>query len=200
MAILSPGNIKLGKVLNVSLPPIVSCNGCSDYCGTKCYSMKAYRMYPAVRNNWDSNLALAKDNLDNYFTRILHEILKKRAAPKYFRWHVSGDILSLTYFKGMCAVAVALPYVKFLCFTKQYNILNEYVKGEEEIPSNLQIVFSAWPGLPLNNPHNFRVAWMQDGTEDRIPSNAMHCPGNCETCGACFSLNEIGKDAVFELH
>lgn len=200
MAILSPGNIKLGKMPNVSLPPIVSCNGCGEYCGTKCYSMKAYRMHPAVREKWDKNLELAKTDIKGYFSHIFDEILRKRKMPKFFRWHTSGDILSVEYLKGMIIIANALPSTKFLCFTKQYALVNEAINNGEEIPDNLQLIFSAWPGLSMQNPFNFKVAWMQDGTETRVPESAFECPGSCETCSACFSLSKIGKDVVFELH
>lgn len=200
MTILSPGNIKLGKMPNVSLPPIVSCNGCGDHCGSKCYSMKAYRMYPAVREKWDNNLKLATTYLNGYFSQIFAELLRKKKLPKFFRWHTSGDILNSEYLKGMVAIATALPSTKFLCFTKQYSIVNAAVEEKVDLPENLQIIFSAWPGLSMSNPHNFRVAWMQDGTETRVPASAFECPGSCETCSACFSLSKIGKDVVFELH
>jgi len=200
MAILSPGNIKLGKMPNVSLPPVVTCNGCGEHCGKKCYSMKAYRMYPPVRKMWDKNLELAKTNMDQYFSQILAEIQAKRKPVKFFRWHVSGDILNLGYFASMCLLAARLHETRFLVFTKQYRIVNEYLDSEATIPKNLQVVFSAWPGMPMKNPYNLRVAWMQDGAESRIPSSVIECPGSCETCSACFSLDAIGKDVMFELH
>ena len=90
MAILSPGNIKLGKMPNVSLPPVVTCNGCDEYCGKKCYSMKAYSMYPSVRNMWDKNLESAKTNMDQYFSQILAELQAKRKPVKFFRWPVAN--------------------------------------------------------------------------------------------------------------
>jgi hypothetical protein len=62
------------------------------------------------------------------------------------------------------------------------------------------IVFSAWPGMTFLNPHGHRVAWMQDGSETRVPDDAIECPGNCESCGLCFEHDRLGRDVVFHKH
>ena len=41
---------------------------------------------------------------------------------------------------------------------------------------------------------------MQDGTETRVPEDAIRCPGNCETCGLCYELPRLGRDVVFHKH
>lgn len=197
MAILSSGNTKMGKIYNISLPPIKTCSGCEGYCGDKCYAMKFYKMRPRVRNAWDRNLELVTHDIATYFEEITNELRNKPSA-KYFRWHVGGDILSYTYFSGMCLVAALLPEINFLCFTKQYEIVNNVAYSKSKIPSNLKIVFSAWPGMPLNNPHKFTVAWMQDGTERRIPETAVECSGSCTDCMLCF--NDMNHDVVFHKH
>jgi hypothetical protein len=65
---------------------------------------------------------------------------------------------------------------------------------------NLAVIFSAWPGVRIHNPHGHRIAWMQDGTEYRVPKDAVRCPGNCEECGICFRLPKLGRDVVFHKH
>ena len=62
------------------------------------------------------------------------------------------------------------------------------------------ILFSAWPGMAFLNPQGHRVAWMQDGTETRVPADAIACPGNCESCGMCYELERLGHDVVFHKH
>ena len=66
--------------------------------------------------------------------------------------------------------------------------------------ANLGAIFSAWPRMKIDNPHDHRIAWMQDGTEDRVPEDAVECPGNCETCGICFRLRKLHRDVVFHKH
>ncbi len=119
--------------------------------------------------------------------------------PRLFRWHVAGDILSTDYLRGMRRIADANPQTHFLAFTKAFDIVNCY-EDREAVPGNLVIVFSAWPGMRFDNPHRHRVAWMQDGTETRVPQDAIRCPGNCETCGLCYELPRLGRDVVFYKH
>lgn len=198
MAIISKGNNKMGKIPNISLPPIVTCNGCEGTCAGKCYAMKFYRMYPSVKKAWDSNLAEWQEDSTAYFSSITSQLSKLR--PKFFRWHVGGDIPSHSYFRGIIVVANTMPTTKFLVFTKQYNFVNWAVDNGVLLPSNLQIVFSAWPGMEVTNPFHFKVAWMQDGHETRVPESAFECAGSCTECSACFSLDKIDRDVVFHIH
>lgn len=195
--IMSKGNRKLGKrkIANVSLTPIESCAGCFEHCGKTCYSLKAYRMYKETREAWDHNLAQATHDPQAYFKEI-HLALNKYTKD-FFRWHVAGDIINPRYFKGMIQVARDFPEIKFLVFTKQYQIVNH---SRMKIPGNLTIVFSAWPGMPIVNPKGYPVAFMQDGNETRVTPGAIECPGLCEDCGACWSLPSLKKDVVFHKH
>jgi len=180
--VISKGNKKLGGIPNISLPPVWSCvKGVP--CSKGCYSLKAYRMYPNVKTAWNNNLAMAKTNRIKYFSDI-NDFLKNK-KPAYFRWHVAGDILDVNYFRWMNDLAYMHPNTKFLSFTKNYKVVNEYVKNGNEIPENLVIYYSAWPGYVIDNPYDFPIAFMQDGNEI-IPDSAFKCPGSCENCKHCF--------------
>jgi hypothetical protein len=187
---ISRGNAKLGKIPNISLPPIKAC-GNSEGCQKDCYALKSYRMYKEVRNAWDSNLRVATENRGQYFADIADYIGKKK--PRFFRWHVAGDIIDQDYLDDMATVAGDSPDTSFVAFTKMYEL------DFSNLPDNLTIIISAWPGKPLRNPYGLPVAYMQDGTETRV-SNAVECPGSCEECGACFDLARIGKNVVFHKH
>lgn len=193
---ISDRNSKLGKVPNVSLPPIASCRKDAP-CKKECYALKAYRMYPNVKTAWNDNLEMVQNNYTQYWTDIADYLSSKRKPVPFFRWHVSGDIIDTEYLYEMCAIATMFPDTTFLAFTKQYDIVNSY---PYDIPDNLTIIFSAWPGLEMDNPNNYPVAWYQDGTETRIPAEHLRCPGNCETCGMCFNIKKTGLDVVFNKH
>jgi len=201
MATVSKGNNKLGNIPNISLPPIVTCSGCAELCGKACYAAKFYKMWPTVKRCWDNNLEHLQVDPKGYFNEITAS-LKKIKNKRFFRWHVSGDIVDAAYFVNMRKIAHLFPDTKFLAFTKQFNLINTAVDvlTKEKLPTNLQIIFSAWPGLEMPNPYNFRVAWMNDGTDSRIPEDAFECAGDCTQCSACFSLDKIGKDVVFHKH
>lgn len=185
---ISQGNLKMGNVASVSLPPIAACGNCR-HCARDCYARKAYRLYPATRAAWDRNLQLARDDRAGYFAQVRDSLRR----PRFFRWHVAGDILDQDYLDRMKAIARELPAVKFWAFTKMHDL------DFRRLPRNLTIVLSMWPGMPVPRSKLPR-AWMQDGTETRIPTNAIECPGNCETCGACAELRKIGRDVFFRKH
>lgn len=194
---LSPGNHKLGQIPNISLPPIKTCKGCETVCGPYCYANRFYRMYPDVRNAWDHNLEHAERDLTGYFEDI-RLALTEKIIYKFFRWHVGGDIISPLYFYKMVVLAENLPEINFLVFTKQYDLINA-ARDEEVFAKNLQVVFSAWPGKEMINPHGFKVAWLQNGKETRIPESAIECPGACDSCGMCWQLDKLDRDVVFDL-
>lgn len=187
---ISPGNMKLKNIPNVSLTPCVTCADNAP-CKNKCYAMKAFRMYPSVKKAWNENTEIAKSNPVKYFDDIVDYLLRKR--PKYFRWHVAGDIPNQSYLGMMKHIARLFPNTRFLAFTKKHDL--EF----SDIPGNLQIVYSLWPewgskkvGMP--------AAYMQDGKENRVNGTEIICPGSCADCKVCWHLSEIGKDVVFNVH
>jgi hypothetical protein len=193
---ISRGNRKLGAIMNASTEPVRCCpNGIP--CTDGCYALKSLRMYPQTRKAWAKNARIAKTNPGSYFSQIAGIIADRK--PRYFRWHVAGDILNVDYLREMCSIAEHNPRTRFLAFTKAFNIVNDY-DNRAALPGNLAVVFSAWPSMKIDNPHGHRIAWMQDGTENRVPQNAIECPGNCENCGVCFRLPKLGRDVVFHKH
>jgi len=193
---IAKGNTKLGGVPNISLPPIKACGNCQG-CKKTCYALRAWRMYKQTRAAWSRNHKIALTNPNEYFTQINNFIT--RTEPRFFRWHVSGDILDQHYLDEMKVIAELHPDTKFLCFTKMYSL------NYSLLPTNLKIVFSAWPGVSLGNRSTWflhmPIAWMYDADniDARIPKTAKECPGNCETCNACWHLNP-GESVVFHKH
>jgi hypothetical protein len=194
---ISKGNRKLGGVMNISTSPRTGCPEGVPCAHEGCYAFKAYRLYPGTRKAWSRNERVARRHPDSYFMQIAARVAA--AKPRLFRWHVAGDILNENYLRGMCRIAAENPSTHFLAFSKAFDIVNRY-EDLEAVPSNLVIVFSAWPGMKFANPHSHPVAWMQDGTELRIPKDALLCPGGCEHCGMCYELPRLGVDVVFHKH
>jgi len=187
---ISKGNTKLGnKISNISLTPILAC-GKTVPCKKGCYAKK-FLMRPSVKKAWSENLAIARKNPVKFFLAIWDHLEKKR--PEFFRWHVAGDFLDQLYLNRVFALAYKFPDIKFLAFTKRFDL------DFSKCPKNFSIVLSMWPGQA--NPNiNLPRAWMDDGTETRVPANAIHCPGGCESCGMCWSLKGLKRDVVFHKH
>lgn len=187
---ISTGNTKMGKVYNISLPPIKSCDSNSP-CFKSCYAIKSYRMFKYTKIAWDCNFELVMNDRDRYFNYI-EEYLSKIKKPSLFRWHVAGDILDQEYFNSMNLIANKFSNWKFLAFTKKHDL--KY----DNLVNNLNIVFSMWPGWgEINN--DFPRAWMQDGTENRIIGKSYECNGNCEKCQICWHLKEK-ENVIFIKH
>lgn len=191
---ISDGNIKLGSIPNVSLPPIKSCVK-SVPCAKHCYALKAFKLWPSVRTSWGRNYELALHNRIQYFADIDKYLTYHK--PAFFRWHSSGDILDANYFNNMVILSRVFPDTKFLVFTKNYKVINDFIVEGGKIPKNLNVIFSGWPGWEINNPHNFPIAYVQNGNENRIPIGTKKCPGSCENCKTCFTRKQ---NVYFMIH
>jgi hypothetical protein len=187
---ISAGNSKLGKIPNISLPPVLACAN-STACRAKCYALKAWRQYPATRRAWGHNFRLWRRDPGAYWQGIRNYLEAKR--PPFFRWHVAGDIQDQSYLDKMRWLAVAFPETRFLCFTKRFDLDYGWISG------NLVIRFSLWPGLALPRWTDYKrpMAWYQDGNETRIPKGAKVCPGSCAKCRHCWTSS---RDVVFKAH
>lgn len=197
---ISTTNTKLGyQIPSVSLPPQCSCRADAP-CSKGCYGKKGNFTFKNVQEAHLSNYELYKQNPASYFDEIVSYLNDSLITYKYFRWHTVGDIVDANYFKGMIDVAKRCPQIKFLCFTKKFDIVNNC---NEEIPSNLRVIFSAWSkAFKVDNPHNYPVAYVffrKAEMNPNIPDLALPCSGHCPECLACWSL-EKGQSVVFNQH
>ena len=193
---ISKGNSKMGFIPSVSLPPIVTCAaGCK--CAKKCYAAKLCKLRPNVRKAYQGNLDALLEDEENYWYQVNHAV----KMAKYFRFHVSGDIVDYHYFESMVLTAERNPGSNILAFTKQYDIVNQYLDIFGYLPENLKIIFSAWPGMPMDNRHNMPVAnVIFRGSEPA--DNWKICGGNCSECACrgvgCWELKKGEHIAFYE--
>jgi hypothetical protein len=187
---ISEGNMKLGKVPNISLPPVVTCRP-KVPCKKLCYANKAFRLYPNVRKNWNENLEYYRQDPDRYFGEI--RIWLSKNNPEYFRWHVAGDCPDDRYLLDVLSIAENFPGTQFMMFTKRWDL---FPVGE--VPKNLAIILSMWPRLRNPRKLDFPRAWLS--SDKRKPDYHFKCPGKCDTCYKCWELVKLGHDVVFDLH
>jgi len=194
---ISNGNSKMGPIPSVSLPPIVTCKNCAS-CSKKCYAAKLARIYKTVREAWDRNLQILNEDRDSYFTQV------KAAAmvTRFFRFHVSGDIVDIDYLDRMVKIARELKGTQFLAFTKNYEDVNEYFNSHKK-PSNLHLIFSLpFDGAIIDNPHNLPTAAVILKGHEPKPEYKI-CGGNCTECACrgvgCWQLKK-GETIAFNEH
>lgn len=151
---ISPGNTKLGKIVNISLPPVVTCPSNVPCANDGCYAKRIYRLRKRVKKAWDDNLNVFKSNSFYYFNGINAYLKRRRNKVTNFRWHTSGDILNQEYYDGMEYVAYENPNVNFLAFTK-----NKKINFSINKPKNLIIRFSNWKNY-LNTTNIQLNSWV----------------------------------------
>lgn len=200
---ISNGNGKLGSVANVSLPPIVTCKNCSG-CKGFCYAVRSFNRMGDYNNAWTKNLAIYKKDSVKYFD----DIKKACYTVRFFRWHVSGDIVDFEYFCNMVEIANACSWCEFLAFTKNYEVVNEYIKLFGDLPKNLHVLFSAAPAVDMENPYSLPECHIEFENKELntfkgCNGTVYHCSGNCEECIAngcgCFDLKK-GDVTIINQH
>lgn len=194
---ISKGNIKMGEIPSVSLPPIITCaDNCT--CAKKCYAYRMYRRYPNVKNAYDNNLDIFENNPAEYWKQIDDTLYTSR----FFRFHVSGDIPTYQYLLDMVKTVANNPHCEVLVFTKQYDFVNKALENGLKIPANLHILFSEWKGMEMKNPYNMPVAHVIFKGE-YPEANWNICSGNCLECAKhktnCWKVNN-GEHVAFHEH
>ena len=194
---ISAKNSKMGPIPSVSLPPIVTCKNC-ETCAKKCYAAKLAKSRKTVREAWQRNLDILETDRDSYFLQV------KAAAmvTRFFRFHVSGDIIDRDYLDRMVKMARELKGTDFLAFTKNYEDVNEYFKNHKK-PANLHLIFSLpFDGAKIDNPHNLPTAAVIMKGQEPKPEYKI-CGGNCTECACrgvgCWQLKK-GETIAFNEH
>ena len=198
---ISVGNKKLGNIPSISLLPVLDCGNCS-HCAKSCYDLRNDMIHNKSRNARAVNSLIYATDPERYFREI--DAWLTYSCSRAFRWHVGGDIKSTEYLSSMVKIAVKHKDVKFLCFTKMFHIVNEYVHAGNDIPSNLKIIFSGWKGLDVPNQYKFPSAHpiFPDGSTS-AKDGAKLCTGNCSQCLSenrlCWNLKK-GEEVIFPAH
>ena len=193
---ISKGNLKMGAIPSVSLPACITCNPNAP-CFKKCYALRIERRYKQSRAAYQNNLDILKSNPDAYWLQVK----ASASMTRFFRYHVSGDIPNPEYFYNMVALAYELPGTTFLAFTKQYNIVNEFLNNGGRYPENLKIIFSNWGDWKCENPYDLPTCEII--LKGNTPGdNWKICGGNCTECACrgvgCWELKQGEIIAIYE--
>lgn len=197
---ISRSNSKMGNVSSISLPPVKTCaKGCP--CSKEgCYALKLCKLRKTVREAYNRNLDILTNNPEQFY-RELEGTIK---SVTYFRLHVSGDFVNEVYLNRVIEIVKRNPHCQVLAFTKRYDMVNEWISKNGELPSNFHLLFSAWRNYEMKNPNNLPEAHVlfRNG-ETTAKSGAMFCSGNCFECftetSGCISLKK-GEQVIFRQH
>jgi hypothetical protein len=157
-----------------------------------------------IKKNPNKNRALeiVENNPDLYWIQVNAAL----AMNRFFRFHVSCDIINDEYMVKMVESVRNNPHCEVLVFTKQYDIVNKYVDSNGALPNNLHLIFSLWDAewnKGVKNPHNFPTTTVifKDGTPGAKYDKT--CGGNCFECamtgGGCWDIKS-GECLAFYEH
>lgn len=199
---ISKGNEKMGSIMSVSLPAVLTCRTCG--CNKKCYARRIECRRPSVKAAYHRNMEILMEDPDTYWREVEAAVMLSR----FFRFHVSGDIPDAEYFSRMIGVAERNRHCEILCFTKKYEIVNGVIRTlrniNADLPENLHVLISGWTGFQFENPYRLPEAHVhfRDGTTTARP-DAKKCGGNCTACAVtgtgCWTLRR-GEQIVFDEH
>jgi hypothetical protein len=210
---ISGGNKKMGEIPSVSLPPIITC-AVGVPCAEDCYVIKNIK-YSTATLAYSRNLEIYYEKPRRFFKQIIGYCLMNE--PKYFRYFVGGDIPDQKFLDLIIETADRLKDVNFMFMTKSY--MDRYYMewkhnnsgGSPEnrgidilckTPENLSIIASTWPKYPI--PQDIKdglpIAYMDDGTEDRITPEDYVCNKLCEECLHCWNAKNTRINVVFKKH
>ena len=142
------------------------------------------------------------------FIKSLRENLESMSpAQRYFRWHDSGDIQSVSHLASIAAVCIAVPELDFWLPTKEPAMVAKFLNGGGFLPDNLIVRISApmvdqeltLRGILASHGQIATSSVRTDGEHACIASKqGGACDGELEACRKCWSV-EVA-DVSYPLH
>lgn len=179
---LAAGNTKLHKSIGIwSLPAGKTCPGATKYCIKFCYARKCERCFPPAKVKGIENLAFSKTK--DFVKGLIKEIFDRKFTR--VRFHERGDAYNQEYLDKLFAICNELPEVKFLMYTKSFDL--DFTNK----PKNLNLYFSLDPSsdkvratkgalftyiLPKGEkPKEGWVTCVDNGGKGYCGSTCIHC-------------------------
>ena len=153
---------------------------------SKCYARKGHYCFGSTKALRQHNLSAMRQS--GQWVSDLVRFLQESNQTE-FRFHDSGDLQSLGHLHQIVAVAKSVPNCSFWLPTKEYAIINQYLRGNPQgFPSNLCVRVSMPMIGQASKPYNGLPT-----SSVNSDSSAFHCPvkngtEGCDTykCRACW--------------
>lgn len=171
------------------LPALYSCNIgarlakiANSVCST-CYACKGHYSISTVKNAQRRRYMLLFNPLWVY---AMVRTIKRRRC-KFFRWHDSGDLISMQHLENIIEVANQLPNYKFWLPTREYHLV---FTCQTPFPPNLIVRLS---GAMIDGPPPQTKLCTSTVHKANLPIG-HECPaptqdGKCRDCRACWDPN-----------
>jgi len=127
-------------------------------------------------------------------------MVKMLQGEKWFRWHDSGDLQSVSHLAKICMVAVMTPDVNHWLPTREVGLVRRYLKDGGIIPANLNIRVSA--AMVDGDPIEIEGCTTST-VHHKAKAKGHKCPAptqnnECATCRACW--NKSVDNVSYHIH
>ena len=197
---------------NLSMPTLTCREDapCRPENGGSCYCEKGRQAFAKNKACRLRNWRILQENREDYWEQV--EFRLKHSPLPYFRYNDAGEIPDYQYITEMVELAEKFPDIKFLAYTKMYEMVNQWIydhgDSADVLPENLCIRFSPWDkDWYVPNPYDLPMAWVDFKRKEinpEFPEKCASCPNQkdknvkCCGCGICFNKNI--HDVKFEQH
>jgi|TARA_R110000751_G_scaffold52042_2_gene113594 hypothetical protein len=161
----------------------------------ECYALNHFYQMPVVKNAQQNRYNLTKE--DEWVDGMVYLLDHQR--NDHFRWHDSGDVYSVEYFKKIIRVCKRTPQIKHWLPTKEGKMVIEY---QGTIPNNLMVRVSA---SKINKGPLHAFEYTSTVVDDNHELWGFECwatsdfgDGSCGNCRACW--NKDIKNISYRLH
>lgn len=153
-----------------------------------CYACKGHYTFNPVINAAEQRLQAIKS--PEWVSAMVTVLGAKRV--RFFRWHDSGDLQSVTHLKKIIRVAEGVPDMKFWLPTKEKGILMKYFSKHDYVPENLCIRLSTTLiDSNVVSVECFRGHVQTSSVHSKAPHIGFECTaykrgGKCDSCRVCW--------------
>ena len=183
-----------------------TCTGCCSGCVNDCYAVRdAKRYHNTCIPSLSKNTLIMRNDIEKMFAQLENQLVKRKA--KVLRWHSAGEIESFDYLRRMVALAEKLDNVKFYCYTKRFNFVQQYLNEHKTFPNNFTVNISVWNGNDEGYDFGGLNKFVYDDGSDPEVTKMFHCKAvapngkstglTCDKCGRCFNGNRGLITAVY---
>lgn len=156
----------------------------ADSVCAKCYALKGNYMFPSIQACLERRFAAVQRA--TFVPAMVY--LLKCLDIKHFRWYDSGDIDSLKTLGKIVEIAKQVPDTRFWLPTKEYGVIQTFIKAGGILPPNLCVRLSAYL---IDESGPILLGRRLGVTISEVRHEGYTCPasnqGNkCLTCRACW--------------
>ena len=151
---------------------------------SKCYALKGHYVFPNVKAAQEKRF---HSLIDPRWVSVMTFLIQRKEKSGFFRWHDAGDLQDSSHLQNIITIAENLPEINFWLPTREYNIVNEYIRKNGREPENLTVRLSSlmFDGDVTKRQNPF------DLPTSGASKEGFNCPsskqGNkCLDCRACW--------------